>query len=195
MAKDVIVRIWCDQHMSQDRRVEGFEQSPITLNGRTVTVDLCDACVEEFISPLAHLLEEYGVVPERQTAQARRGPLRGEPKGAKCIWCSLDFAATTSSGFMRHIKVVHGYANAQDAFGTNCAICGQGQLFMMMAHVKRQHPEYGFTHTAQVIDWAKHNGDPHGVYERTLHRQPSLDPVQAREAVRAKERAKPSAAA
>lgn len=199
MAKDIIIKTWCDQHMGLDepQKVEATEHL-ITLEGRTLTLDLCEQCTSKYIDPLARLLYDHGAQPEQSPSQAkaaRRGSHRGDPKGAQCVWCPLDFAASTSSGFMRHIKVVHGYVNAQDAFGTVCAICGQGELYMMMAHVKRVHPEYGFSHTAQVIDWAKHNGDPHGVYAATLARKPSLDPQSAWEQERLKERSKPSSAA
>lgn len=178
MAKDVIVHIWCDWHMAKDERVEGVEQSPITLEGRTLTLDLCDPCVKEFIEPLTSLLDMYGAVPTISTpvVQRRSGAKHGHERGAQCVWCPLDFSANSGSGYMHHIKVVHGFAKAVEAFGTVCPICGQNNLRMMMSHIKRKHAEYGFTHTSQAVHWAKEHGDPWGVYAAALASKPSLTP-------------------
>ena len=178
MAKDVVIHIWCDQHMAREERIEGRELPPITLDGKTRTLDLCEACVKEFVGPLAQLLDEFGAPPTTGTAPPRQSGRRrpATDRGAPCVWCDVDYSATSGSGYMSHIKVVHGYANAREAFGTVCPICGTTDVLMMMAHVTKHHPEYGLTHTAQAIDWAKNNGDPWKVYKACLNRQPSLDP-------------------
>ena len=215
MAKDIVVTVWCDRHMGIEERVEGKELPPMTIDGKTKTLDLCDACTKEFVTPLAQLLDEFGATPEYQQPPVRhRGPghkrggmgvgrqqqIAGQARrgrkpqiaigdhGAPCIWCGLDFSAHSGSGYMRHIKVQHGYANAVEAFGTTCPICGAADLRMMMSHVHRNHSELGFTHTAQAVDWAHHHGDPHGVYAACLSRKPSLDPGEAWETTRARER-------
>jgi hypothetical protein len=179
MAKDIIVKTWCDRHLSMDEHVEGSELPPITIGGSTKTLDLCDPCIKEFVAPLATLLEDFGAVPEGRTARVATTTRRRSPskdKGAPCMWCDQDFSAKGGSGYMRHIKVYHGFASAVEAFGTTCPICGEEDLQMMMAHINHHHPELGFGHTSQAVEWAKDHGDPYGVYAATLHRKPSLAP-------------------
>lgn len=186
MAKDIVIHVWCDRHMETDERVEARELPPITLDGKIRTLDLCDPCIKEFVTPLAQLLEAHGALPSasasrstssaRVSARGRRGS--AEMVAVRCLWCSKEYSADTGSGYMAHAKQIHGYASAIEAFGTTCPICGDLDLRMMMTHVKRVHPEFGFTHTAQAIHWANIHGDPHGVYAATLSRKPSLDPKQ-----------------
>lgn len=195
MSKDVVIHIWCDWHMTHSAtKVEARELPPITLGSKTRTIDLCEQCDKEFVGPLAQLLDEFGAPPTPPTTTPRQAGRRRAPtdKGAPCVWCDVNYSATSGSGYMRHLKVAHGFASAIEAFGTTCAICGDSDVRMMMAHMNNHHAEYGFTHTAQAIDWAKNNGDPHGVYFSCSTRKPSLNPTRAWEAQRAKERGKPS---
>lgn len=175
MAKDVVIHTWCDRHLQLDERVVGKELPPVTLGGMTLTLDLCEPCVKEFVTPLVELLDQFGAPPQTSPV-ARRGKGKGTDRGLACIWCPADFSANTSSGYMNHIRTIHGYGSAIDAFGTMCPICGDSGLRMMMAHVKKRHPDRGFTHTSQAVLWAKDNGDPFGVYAATLNRVPSLTP-------------------
>ena len=173
MAKDVVIHIWCDWHMETGARIEGAEY-PVTLGGKARTIDLCDPCTKEFITPLAKLLEAHGALLSASAHRTRR-PI-ADVVTVRCLWCTRDYSAESGSGYAAHVKKVHGYASAIEAFGTTCPICGDLDLRMMMTHVKRFHSEFGFTHTVQAVLWAKDHGDPHGVYADTLNRTPSMSP-------------------
>jgi hypothetical protein len=175
MAKDVIIKIWCDVHMDKEEKVEARELPPITIEGKTLTVDLCDPCIKEFYAPMVQLMEDHGLPLARGSTAVtgrRPGRQRSVSGSVQCLWCDKDYSDSSSSGLMAHLKATHGYVNAVDAFGTFCAVCGQQNVLMMMAHVNKHHPEYGFTHTAQTIQWAKENGDPHGVYTAIMNHPP-----------------------
>lgn len=197
MAKEVTVHAWCDVHMSHDERVDGVEHT-ITVDQLSRTVDLCAKCATRLLDELVALLRERGAPVEPSVAsrvgnQGQRLALRQaagvgrrygrEPRSgereAMCLWCPLTYSSSASSGYARHIKVVHGYATLREAFGQTCAVCGSQQR-MLIAHVKLAHPEFGSQpHQSTVALWARDHGDPHGVYAATVNRTPSLTPDEA----------------
>jgi hypothetical protein len=177
MAKEVNIKVWCDRHLSQeDRRVEGHELPPITIDGVTKTLDLCKSCIKELVTPLSKVLVELGAKPEGEVVRRVAGSGRKRQvsdRGAPCLWCDRDFSARISSGYMVHLKTAHGFASAQEAFGTVCPICGQEEVLMMMGHVSKHHSEHGFAHTSQAVAWARDHGDPFGVYAAAVNRKPA----------------------
>lgn len=205
---------WCDPCYAEDVKTEG---EPVAIsfgiNSPTVTILLCAQHVEELIKPVAELVSEYGepvdatptprgsaggritvgqsgrrdpaFLTKTRTRQGRQ-PVGG--RANDCLWCELSYAGGSTSGFARHLRVAHGFANLTEAFGGPCPICGEGPYELMSAHVKRKHSEFGFEAVAQPFIWARDNGDPHGVYAAKLQQKPSLDPEEAWEQARATER-------
>lgn len=58
MSKEIVV--WCTRHLEKlDERVPGIERE-ITIDGKTVTIDVCDKCRDEFLAPFLDLIEEFG---------------------------------------------------------------------------------------------------------------------------------------
>lgn len=181
----------------------------------TQTVALCTDHTDQLLKPLAAILEEFGSPieveasppptgrrkvsttgrqdPEMMASQNANGTRKGKPpasgvRGSDCLWCDLSYTSGSGGGFQRHLKVVHGFEGFHEAFGGPCPVCGEGPYTQMLAHVSKSHPEMGFTSAVQPFMWARDNGDPHGIYAATLARKGSLDPDQAWEETRARER-------
>jgi hypothetical protein len=119
-------------------------------------------------------------------ARHGRAPASGK-RDAECLWCPLTYSGD-GSGFGRHLKVVHGFDGLREAFGGKCPVCGEGPFELMLSHVKKSHPEYGFEYISQPFTWARDNGDPHGVYAEKMEQVGSLDKDQAWEELRERER-------
>jgi len=69
--KEVKVLAWCDHCASTQQRVPATlsATAAIGASGEALTLDLCDACHENIIAPLAALLAEYGA-PASATVEA-----------------------------------------------------------------------------------------------------------------------------
>lgn len=91
-----IIKTICDIHYDQDEEVPG-EQYTITLNGRTVEIDLCDEDAKELLDVWA-VLVGHGRVDRRE----RRRP-NGSP--AVCPICKERFARPQGLG--AHKRFAH----------------------------------------------------------------------------------------
>lgn len=68
MAKEIV--IWCEVDLADDKRVVGKEYE-LTVDGTTVTIDLCDECHERHLAPVKAFLSEFG-----QPVTKVRGPYK-----------------------------------------------------------------------------------------------------------------------
>lgn len=202
MAKEVLIHVWCDAHSAREEKVPGSTFT-VALGGKNRVIDLCETCEKELISPLAQLLDEFGAPPEVDTASPapapkkrvkaspsgqrheqimltasvtgiRHGRTPDGPRDAQCLWCPMDYAG--GSGFLRHLKVVHGFQGLGEALGTTCPVCGKEGMQALGAHLVRAHKDLNFAHPTQAFVWAKEHGDPHGALAAALQRQGSLIP-------------------
>lgn len=197
------------------------EIGAVKPNAKLKALALCERHQTELLKPLADVLNEFGVAVDgspkapapldgerrsgrggRVTAEelaanaAATGKRKGrQPTGerlAQCLWCELAYTAKSGSGFMRHLRVNHGFHGFVEAFGGLCPLCGEGPYDLMLAHVQKTHPEFGFIVVSQPFLWARDNGDPYGQYAERVERKGSLDPEKAWQDLRAKESAIPS---
>lgn len=213
MAKEIVT--WCDACMAEDQHSPGHTVV-IAVDGKPQSVDLCTSHDDQLVKPLRVLMEEFGA-PVELPAQSRpktgakvspgtagnqhernvlmhqqTGVRKGKPpagdRSNQCLWCPLTYSGSASSGFGRHLRVVHGFDGLREAFGGICPVCGEGPYEMMGAHVQRSHKDMGFESASAPYTWARDNGDPHGVYAAKLVQPPSLDPKEEWERTRRQER-------
>lgn len=194
MAREIVT--WCDPCLAQDERSPGREMV-VRVENITRVMAMCGPHEDQYLKPLAALLEEYGVPAEAQPAPApakpagaaqqratalltaaqvtgtRKGKTPAE-RGAHCLWCSLTYSSD-GGGLGRHVRTIHGYDGVKEAYGRLCPLCGES-YDILQAHLRKSHEEFGFGHLSQAFLWAKDNGDPFGAYEAAVNRQPSLDP-------------------
>lgn len=83
MAKEIVV--WCEIHLqSKEERVPGTEHQ-IAINGKSVTLDLCDDCRSQYLAPLEEIVETYGAgattvtAPKKKTSGSKKGQNRWVP--------------------------------------------------------------------------------------------------------------------
>lgn len=111
MAQEIIAFTWCDRHMRRDEKVEG-QTVTLSLNaGAPRQIDLCKACYDEVVEPLAVLLEEESR-PAQLDAKAR-DRLRAQEKRASdtqhaCLVEGCDYEAKARSSHRDHAVQVHG---------------------------------------------------------------------------------------
>jgi hypothetical protein len=84
MAREVILRTWCDVCLAKDQNEEGIELPPLHLvPGKPRVVALCEVHRKELFDPLVELLKEHGqpVDPDGNPTPGVRGhyqPRRGQ---------------------------------------------------------------------------------------------------------------------
>lgn len=183
MAREIVAL--CDVHLSRDERVPGREYR-VGVAGRWVSLDLCDGCHEEVLRPFVALVEDFGA-PVEPVAQAqsrvraagssaarleaslsvgtRMGKAPAGERNKPCLWCALDYAG--GSGLLRHLRTIHGFASADEAYGQTCPVCGRecGGARGLGLHVRRSHQ---FGSLAEAFVWARDNADPYGVCATVL---------------------------
>ena len=189
MAREIVT--WCDPCMGHEERTPG-EEVTITLGSPSPRVlALCGPHRDEYVKPLAALLEEFGAPVEgaapkgsKRVVPATGGPEKtlldftqtGTRKGKKpegdrgsqCLWCPLAYAGD-GSGLANHLHTAHGLPRSlKQVFGNGaCPVCGKFTQ-LLGAHLSRVHPE--FTSMTAAYLWAKENGDPYGRYAEVLSR-------------------------
>lgn len=75
MAREVIVRTWCDQHLAEGQRAEAVELPPLALHevgSKPRVVALCEPCRKELYDPLVQLLKAHGQVVDEQYRPTKR---------------------------------------------------------------------------------------------------------------------------
>lgn len=137
------------------------------------TIDLCDACYDTYVKELAALLDDRGVpvdgAKRKYTRRAVKAPVTAEqsvpvstdPDGVPCPLCG-DVASSKDT-FTSHLGRVHG-TRPGVLFGSVCPVCGQDDVASIGAHASRAHGALGIRRAVDAFEWARVNGDPHGVY-------------------------------
>lgn len=199
MAREIVV--WCDPCMREEVRTVGSEVQ-VGIDSEPRILALCESHNAEFIKPLAALIDEFGASINGGASNARVGrqgaslasqqrkgrtPVAGRPN--QCLWCPLSYS--TGSGFSRHLKVEHGFNGLSEAFGGPCPVCGEGPYDTLGGHLVRSHPDLP-THPTAPFEWARDNGDPHGIYAATVQKKGSLNPDEAFKEVRSREASHPA---
>lgn len=154
----------CDRCESEGIDSPGEPRGPFL--GKTV--DLCGPCFDDLAKDLVALLDDRGVPVDGKT---RRGPYRarkapaaaehaaGVPMDPGVVACLLCDHVGTVGGMGGHLRRVH-HTTVADTYGPVCPVCGKTAGG---THIGRSHPEVGHG-MAGAMEWARHNGDPHGVY-------------------------------
>ena len=115
MAREVIVRTWCDVHLTQDdEHVEGEELPPLALAPRTKpkVVALCEVHRKEFYDPLVQLLADLGQpVPDAAAAAAATSVKRVNTGRGGPHMCPVDdcpyLGGPTISALQTHVRSHH----------------------------------------------------------------------------------------
>lgn len=166
MAREIVA--WCDVHLAEDERVPATTVT-VTVDGAgPVEIDLCAEDRKRYVEPLVELLTAHGAAPTRGALAPARAAIDGRagkpttrPRHLQCLWCPLDYSA--QSGYLAHLRKVHGFDSLPDAYGEQCPLCGQS-FTALGAHTVRAHDA---TQTAAFV-LARELGDPHGVVARRI---------------------------
>lgn len=214
MAREVILKVWCDPCSAEGVQSEAEEHTVGLLLGSVGPVQpkvlaMCPEHRKALADDLAAMVAEYGQEVDMPTQKApakkkgassdqdrlmvsaRAGIRHGKPPSGprlnECLWCELTYAGD-GGGFHRHLKVIHGFTGFTEAFGGLCPVCGQGPYDLMNSHVRKSHPELDFVGVSEPFTWARDNGDPHGQYAERLARTGSMNPEEAKASVRKREK-------
>lgn len=155
----VIVTVTCDECQVQDENTEEF--SVLNSKGKPVLLDLHPKCHAAVYGRGLELADDRGVKPEKATPQVKE-PYRPPSEGAErvCLVCPEN--RTSNSGILNHMTDKHDFPHSVPAiYGQKCPIDGQDQEGLLSRHIGQVHKQ--FSHISQAFDWAKKNGDEHGV--------------------------------
>lgn len=130
MAREVIVKTWCDVCLDADENEEGRELPPLLLpelpGNKARVVALCDVHEKQLYTPLVDLLLEHGqMVDEEGNPTGPRGKYGKAGGGMTCPECGHQ--SPNRGALSSHTKNMHGKALAELlGEGTyTCPECGQ----------------------------------------------------------------------
>lgn len=152
MAREVIVRTWCDPCLAEDRHTEAEELPPLALTGRKPrVVALCEVHRKELFDPLAQLLADHGQPVDESTSSLRipkssptAKPSTSGSSELKCPGC--EYIAPNRSSLQSHARAQHNTTLAElagEPTPFECDVCHQ--KFSTNAgrgvHRTRSHPD------------------------------------------------------
>jgi hypothetical protein len=111
MAREVIVRTWCDPCLADDKHEEGDEFGPMSLiPGKPRVVALCEVHRKELYDPLIELLTDHGqpVDSDGNSSPGVRGhhkPRATNATGPTCPACG--HVSTTRTALQAHTRKMH----------------------------------------------------------------------------------------
>jgi len=178
-------------HDPDGEKVFDAQQCLLAVDLKLYTADLCDPCDDGLTRAQARQMikdriakpytpeggaaakagrRRIDTVPSVKAATAPSAQLSGKRRGRApsngemhaCIWCPLTYARSSGTGFRTHLRKIHGFATSEEAFGSQCPVCGQADLQKISGHVVAKHPE--FAHITDAFLWARDHGDEHGVF-------------------------------
>lgn len=179
MAREISINLWCDQCATADLRVPGQTATigllMLTATSRMdrtwSTVELCDGCRDELLTPLEKLISNVGAPvsdiptdnPRPGPTSVRRGRLASRPGNFPCLHCDVLF--TSPNGMGNHAVQKHHTHGASlgDLFGKQCPICGDlisGGSHRFSVHVQQEHNQ---PTVAMAFHQAELDGDPLGL--------------------------------
>jgi len=145
VASELVRSVWCDAHAKDtDTRVpvsEAGEAIPIRVGELSGVVDLCDACIEANVAPIAEFVETYA----RPAKPATPGPKK--PDGASRFTCSeCGKIYSFKNSLASHTQRAHGRLLGPSKRGgppVVCPHCSQtmGSAPGLAQHIKANHPE------------------------------------------------------
>lgn len=112
MAQVVTTELLCDFHLEREERVEAQTIPPVSIDrARSLELDLCKECREDYLEPILELLRKHGRKPARRNGAATKAKQRPEPRRIEldshvCDDCSRTF--NTAQGLKAHRTRVHG---------------------------------------------------------------------------------------
>lgn len=191
MVREIVTRAWCDLHMMQDERVEMSETHEVTLDGEAFTLDLCAEHVADFQS-FAELVRTGSAKTKTKTETPRAaaaasdfradGSLRAKSSRHARICLVCGDSRTAPQAFRNHLGDAHG-TDVGGVYGTTCPVCGKehGSVQALGIHGSKTHADIGALDVATLFQYARENGDPHGVVrerlEKTRHMNGALLPL------------------
>lgn len=180
MAKEIVT--WCDKHMAREEHVAATT-FPLTFGRDSYTIDLCEGCAKELITPLEELVRELGVTeksaapakPAKASAASEPPARQGRPSTHPekllagphpCPVCSADYTDRTQGALGQHLVTQHGLTPAMTV-GTTCPVCNMGhELSKGLATHSVLHRDQMLGGESGLLGlWflAQRDGDPHGV--------------------------------
>jgi hypothetical protein len=109
MSREVVIRTWCDNTAAHNGARAGVDEAPLVVSLGThppVEVDLCLACREVLVAPLAALLDDAGRPADLAAVAPRRG--RGRARKNPSVWtCPLCNAAMALGSGAKHLAERH----------------------------------------------------------------------------------------
>jgi hypothetical protein len=162
MAKDVVVVVSCDNCGGQDKEVQEFPA--INSKGKRVILDMHPKCHAEIYGPGLELADSKGqpVDKSKTTPNSKQPGYRPPSEGAERVCLVCPETRTSNTGILNHMQDEHGFPHSvPEIYGQVCPIDGDEFEGLLARHIGQVHKEHG--HISRAFDWAKRNGDPHGV--------------------------------
>lgn len=132
MAREVIIKLWCDPCLAVDEHTDGDEYTIGINTARPMNLTLCEVHEKELLAPLARMLTEMGqpapTGPQQASAPSRRpgsqygnGP--DDPQVCQMPGCGVELKNKSSLSshvrqrhdiVMKEYRVLTGQATPQD---------------------------------------------------------------------------------
>lgn len=178
MAREVILRTWCDLCLDNDVNEEGVELAPLLLpevgGNKPRVLALCEVHLKELYQPLVDALVEHGqMVDDDGNPTGPRGRYKkaaskgGDGEDWACPACdhvSPNRAALNSHARGRHGKSLAALQGAEEKF--ECPECGMRSARPqgLAAHRRSVHGIIGTSATAVAVREAKSSGGEEGLF-------------------------------
>lgn len=168
MAREVIVRTWCDPCLAEDVQEDGVELAPLLLpelgGTKPRVVALCEVHRKELYQPLLDLLEEHGqMVDEEGNPSGPRGKYTRakdvpNPLGCPAEGCSHE--SPNRSALSSHVRNMHDTTLSVllgEETPYECPECGlkSARPQGIAAHRRKVHGVLGTSATAVSVREAK----------------------------------------
>jgi len=155
---------WCDACRVGDEYMPA-EEVLVRLGDSARALDLCESHYQEYVEPLARLVQEAGhdpdqVPPPRGSKVPSKGAVAPRERDSfdrcTCLVCGMETKAMS-----QHIKSQH-HLNMQAVYGTTCPLCGgeAKSISGVGTHLTKTHRIHG---VARGFALADAEGDPHGI--------------------------------
>jgi hypothetical protein len=203
VAREVIVRTWCDPCLAEDRQEDGVELAPLLLpelgGTKARVVALCEVHRKELYQPLLDLLEEHGqMVDEEGNPSGPRGAYKkralASPEALSCPAEGCDHISPNRSALSSHVRNMHGTTlSALNGEPTpyECPECGlkSARPQGIAAHRRKVHGVIGTSATAVAVREAKGQDQDQGELALSEPSPEAEAPTPKKRATRARKKA------
>lgn len=97
MAKTIVT--YCDRHLRDGQEVNAAA-TQVSIDGRTVEIDLCEECRTDVLGPVLDLLTEYG-----QPVKKSNGKKSDDREKIDCPVCGKSYVS--AKGLREHLRRLH----------------------------------------------------------------------------------------